>query len=369
MRVLLLTDDMFGVCERALLERLHVGLSNEGFDVHLAVPEHLALTGMFDLLNVAHGYRHTRLTPVRRLVAQRLSEELVGGDDQELSVVHAFGGDSWDLAFDIAALTGAVVVLELWRVGLVSRLRGLRPRRGVRFVAVVPDRTMEREVLKDSHGIGVRITPWGGVVAPERTKIFREGREVGLAMIGNGGDIANVRAAFDGIAPILSGRDDTMLFVDAVACQRAGLWKRARQFDVRDRVSVIDHMEDRRDLILRCDVLLSPEARGEHRTILLDALGAALPVVCRSDESIELLQTPGITVRVMASTAQLWTEAVGSLLEDPAQARQMGEAARQHISEHQRWSKYVATVTDVYEWVTRSASASEASAPASGAGS
>ena len=44
------------------------------------------------------------------------------------------------------------------------------------------------------------------VVAPERTKIFREGREVGLAMIGNGGDIANVRAAFDGVAPILQQR-------------------------------------------------------------------------------------------------------------------------------------------------------------------
>lgn len=362
MKVLLITDDMFGVCERALLERLHIGLTDEGFDVHLAVPEHLAQTGLFDLLNVAHGYRHSKLSPVRRLVAQRLADALTDGDGQGIGVIHAFGGNTWELAFDIASLTGAVVVLELWRMGLVSRVRGLRPPRGTRVVAVVPDRSLEREVLKEAHGVGVRITPWGGVIAPERTKIFREGREIGIAMVGNGGDTPNVRAAFDGLAEVLTARDDTMLFVDSVASQRAGLWKRAKHAGVRDRLSVIDHLEDRRDLILRCDVILSPEARGEHRTILLDALGAALPVVCRSDDAIELLQVPGITTRVMATRPQLWTEAVNGLLEDPDHARQIGEAARQHISEHQRWSKYVATVTDVYEWVTRPSAATESAA-------
>lgn len=366
MRALILIDEMFGLCERALIERLEVGLRNEGVDVSIAVPETLAATGQFDMLGQAFGYRQTSIGPVRRLVAQRLTREAARGQEKaSLDLVHVFGGKAWDLGLDIASLTGAAVVYELWRAGLAPRMKGIRPPQNVQVAAAVPGRFIEREVLRESHGVRVRLAPWGGIVSPDRTRVFREGRDIGIVMIGNGGDVANCRAAFDGIAQLLAGRDNAMLFVDSFAAARAGLWKRAKQAGVRRAVSVIDHLEDRRDLVLRCDLLVSPEARREHRTILLDAMGAAVPVVASADNAIEILDVPGISLQVKSGTVAEWSQVVESLLDNPQRARELGAAARQHISENQRWSRYVASVCDIYEWLGKPKESTGASGPAS----
>ncbi|MFT5422504.1 MAG: hypothetical protein ACI89L_000261 [Phycisphaerales bacterium] len=370
MRALILIDEMFGTCERALIERLEIGLRDEGVEVSIAVPEQLAATGRFDLLGQAYGYRQSRIAPVRKLVAHRLARDLLKGSERDpLDLVHVFGGKAWDLGLDIAANTGASVVFELWRAGLVPRVKAVRPPRNVRFVAAVPGRSIEREVLRESHGVQVRLAPWGGIVSPERTRVFREGREIGIVMVGNGGDTANCRAAFDGIAQVLAARDNTMLFIDAFAADRAGLWKRAKQAGVRRSVSVIDHLEDRRDLILRCDLLVSPESRREHRTILLDAMGAAVPVIAGADETIDILEVPDISVQVRAGTATDWARAVESLVGDPQRARELGEAARRHISENQRWSRYVASVCDIYEWMCKPSETAGTTGTASDSGS
>lgn len=366
MRALILIDEMFGLCERSLIERLEVGLRNEGINVSIAVPEELAATGRFDMLGQAYGYRQTNIGPVRRLVAQRLTREMSRNSDKApLDLVHVFGGKAWDLGLDIASITGASVVFELWRAGLTPRLKGVRPPPHVGFAAAVPGRAIEREVLRESHGVRVRLAPWGGIVSPDRTRVFREGRDIGIVMIGNGGDTANCRAAFDGIAQILAGREDVMLFIDSFAAARAGLWKRAKQAGVRRAVSVIDHLEDRRDLVLRCDLLISPEARREHRTILLDAMGAAVPVIASADNAIDVLDVPDISIQVRNGTPSDWAQAVESLLNDPQRARDLGAAARRHISENQRWSRYVASVCDIYEWLSKPKEPGSASGPAS----
>ena len=358
MRALLLADEMFARCERSMIHRLAVGLADEGFEVRVAVPEEMALSGSFDLIHNALGYRPSALGLVRKLVAGRVLDELRSEEpDAKLGVVHCFGGSSWDLGLEIANQSEASVVLEMWRLGLVPKVRNLRSPKLGKLVLAVPDGVTEREVLKEAHGLAVRSASWGGWVSPERTKVFREGREHGLVMIGNGGDIVNCRAAFDGIAEVLQTQSDVMLFVDAKATQRAGLWKRARLANVQDRISIIDNLEDRRDLILRCDMLLSPEARGEHRTILLDAMGAAIPVVARADQATEAFAADGATVKIEGDSSRLWTQAVMDLLANPDKARLLGENARRHISENLRWSHYLASVGDIYEWLGRNESA------------
>ncbi|MEZ6233084.1 MAG: hypothetical protein R3B68_02735 [Phycisphaerales bacterium] len=63
---------------------------------------------------------------------------------------------------------------------------------------------------------------------------------------------------------------------------RAGLWKvlQARNDGA---ASLIENVEANRALVLYGDVLLVPEALGERRTIVLDAMGAGMAVLAAAD--------------------------------------------------------------------------------------
>ncbi|MCC6833323.1 MAG: hypothetical protein IT200_18460, partial [Thermoleophilia bacterium] len=98
MRVLFLLDEVFATRERPLIERLEVGLADDGVRVIRAVPDTLrdAPPGGFFVETASFALRG--LVVSRRARAQRLLDQVGTGPDKPIDVIHAMGGAAWAFA-------------------------------------------------------------------------------------------------------------------------------------------------------------------------------------------------------------------------------------------------------------------------------
>jgi glycosyltransferase involved in cell wall biosynthesis len=169
---------------------------------------------------------------------------------------------------------------------------------------------------------------------------------------GGGRSAAAFVAAFRGAIDVLGERSDAMLFVDADAARRTGVWRLAREAHLLDRVSLIDAVEERRDLVVRNDILMYPDHRGEQRTLLLDAMGAGMYVIAHADPLVQCL-IPDQTARVLHDpSAEIWAAELRRALDEQNATRALGMSARERIRSDYRASNHVRSVVDGYEWLT-----------------
>lgn len=353
MRVLLIVDAVFALREAALISRLQVALASDGARVMLALPERVRSMEGLEVLGDPVPYRGVGTMLTRGVRARSLVRRLpaTDGGDRAADVVHVFGGAAWALGAEVAGLLGAPCALEVWRAGLCERARAFRAHNtSVLFLA--PDRAIERRLLSDGGGVSVRLARWGGNAPPEPAKVFHNGRDVAVMIVGNGRDGEAFLAAFEGAARVAAERPGTMLFADADGARRVGLWKRARQMGVLNRLTLIDRMEQRRDQVLMGDVFVHPERLHEHRTVLLDAMGAGLPIAAGADEDIESLIDGRTAMLVKRPEADAWHDTIDGLIGDPEAARALGASAREFIRDGRKFTSYAAAVQDAYEWMT-----------------
>ena len=354
MRVLLIVDAVFALREAALLSRLQVSLAADGARVLLALPERVRSIEGIEVLGDPVPYRGLGTMLTRGVRARGLIRRLpsVDGQQRQADVVHVFGGAAWALGAEVASLLGAPVALEVWRAGLCDRARAFRAQGGSPVLFLAPDRAIERRLLSEGSGVSVRLARWGGNVPPEPAPVFRAGRDLSLMIAGNGRDAEAFLAAFEGAARVVAERPGTMLFADADGARRVGLWKRARYLGVLNRLTLVDRLEQRRDQILMGDVFIHPERLHEHRTVLLDAMGAGMPIVAGTDDDIESLIDGRTAMLVKRPEPDAWHQALSGLINDPEGARALGASAREFIRDGRKFTGYAAAVQDAYEWMT-----------------
>lgn len=351
MRVLILADAFFASREQALLTRLRVGLADEGVRVVKAVPEGADIQGDAFSRSVTYSSRTVGLT--RAWAARRLADRIEDwGDEGEIDVVHVFGGSVWSFGMDLAEQLEATLALEVWRAGLIERARELRGVERVPTLLLAPDPAIERSLASGGASPAPRLAPWGVYTRNSPRKVFVPGKTVGIMLVGSGHDAAAFEAAIRGIGEQVRSGAQLLVFCDAVAARRASVWALARRHGLLDCLSLIDELEARRELLLQGDLLLLPEARGEQRTIVLEAFAAGVPVIAARDPMVSLL-ADGSTCRVVANPdAAAWSAAVGDLLEHPARAMEQAARAYEYVRTRRRASDHVASVLAAYQWMT-----------------
>lgn len=358
----MLIDEMFAARERSMLRRLEVGLADEGVSVVHAVPEQsvgdLDVSGaLADAVTFPMGGPFmTRTMRARRLLSN-VRELTDSGELPKIDVIHAFGGEVWELALQVGHEIEAPVVLDVWRRGLAGKARLLRAQlrtsSGVLFMA--PDVSVERALAAEAPGIPVRTALWGVHRAPAPRPIMQEGRATSVFLAGNGREPAVFHAGFEGILLALGSSRESIIFADAEAAARSKLWSVAERLGVLDRLSLIADIEGKRELVVMGDAIVQPESHGEQRSLLLDAMGQGMVVATGYDPDVSWL-LPGRTAAVLDRAAEptspdAWAALLAPILSDPARARQLGESAWQYVGANHRASTHVAAVLDAYEWV------------------
>jgi glycosyltransferase involved in cell wall biosynthesis len=182
---------------------------------------------------------------------------------------------------------------------------------------------------------------------------LQDGAGLSAMLIASGRDAGAIGAALEGLARVLPEAPELMVFAESDAIERARLWPLVKRLGITDRFTLSPDLEARRELALRADLLLLPEALGDHRTLTLDAMAAGMVVVAGADPMVTALRD-GETARLVdAPRPERWAEALAWSLRNRADARALGLSAREHVRTCCRASGQVASVVDAYEWMLR----------------
>ncbi len=353
MHVLLLADAPFAEHERALLERFAAGLLGEGVRTTLALPT--SSGARFSTVADPIRYSNRGLIFTQRIRAQQVAAKIVGNAADPrgmVSVVHVLGGGAWAMGEELAEIFQAALAFEIWRGGLIDRAAQLKPG-ATPLTLIAPDRPIERALVEHGITLPIRVAPWGAYAPPRPTPVLKPGRSVSIVFCSSGRETERCRDAFDGVCRVVGERDDAMLFVAESAARRAGLWAMAEKANILDRISLMDRLEDRRDLVLRCDIVVYPDARHEQRTLLLDAMAHALLIVAAPDPMVSVIQDELTVACPAALTPAGWADTLRTRLADRAGSIALGLSAREYVRQHRRASAHIAALIDAYTDLSR----------------
>jgi glycosyltransferase involved in cell wall biosynthesis len=187
------------------------------------------------------------------------------------------------------------------------------------------------------------------VLAGDVRPVLVPERALSMIIVGSGRAADHYAALLTGIAPLLANHPDAQIFCDAHAARRANLWPVARRLKLLGNLSLIEDLESRRDLLLAGDLLMYPEAAGEQRSVLLDAMASGVLVIAAKDASVPILIDSTTARLVEPKLAQEWQAALRGLLGDPDGSRQLAASARAHIEQHRKASDYIRCVLSAYD--------------------
>lgn len=347
MRALILADRHFAEREHAMLSRLEVGLADAGVRVAHATP---ALAVGSGALAAAVEYSETGPPFSRGPRAAALIDRLTGPKEPPIDVVHVFGGRAWSFAAEVARRLGATLVVDVWRAGLVRLARAFAAAHEAQSpVFVAPDREIVRALARELRGADVRHTPWGVIAPPEPRPILQPELAPSVLLAGSGFQPESARAALAGLAEARRLRPSLLVVADARVASRAALWSLAGTMGLRDALSLLDNADAHRDITLQTDLLVWPEALGEHHTLLLDAMASGVVVIAAADPMNSTL-ADGRTCRLLTRpTPDDWAGAIMAMLDDPDGARALALSARAAAKDAHRASSHVSAVLGLYE--------------------
>jgi hypothetical protein len=361
MQSLILTDSFFASREGSLLSRLEIGLADEGVRLIHAVPRGTKVDRPVGVYSKVMLYSPKTLVFLRTMALNRLMRELEvvngKGEETQIDIVHVFGGSVWPLGAMLAAELGAGLVLEVWRSGLIDRARAIKMRNDDAPLLLAPDTAIERALRAGAQaGSGVeptiRLAAWGVLTPSTARPVLGPDRAPTAMIVGSGRDAPAFHAALEGLAEVARRRPDLLIFCDALAARRAGLWAHARRLGLLPNLSLIEEFEGRRDLLLDGDILIQPDANGEQRSIVLEAMAGGMVVIAASDPHVSILEDGRTARLVRRGDAADWKRVLLDVSENPEQARVLADRAREYVRQNRKASDHVRSVLAAYEWLS-----------------
>lgn len=358
-----------------MLSRLEVGLTHEGVRVVRAWPGSAPAGAPRSAFASAVAYADEGLRVTIPLRAAALAQALEQANpatstERPIDLVHAFGEGCWDIASRAAELLDAPLVLEVWspaaahaaarifrRVGSPATADGRAGASapGVSRALLAPDSALAEACARAVPGAPTRVAPWG-VHASEEPRPAWTGRDPTLAVsaivIGSGADERACAGALSGLAGACEAEPRLTFFVDAaIVRRRRSLWRSLKSAGALGRFSLVEGLEARRDLTVRADLLIQPEALGERRSVTLDALANGLLVLARRDAGVPALsgEAGSPAALVEAPSPEAWRHAALAVLRDPGRADDMRRAGAEWAGAHAAASAHVRATLDAYE--------------------
>jgi glycosyltransferase involved in cell wall biosynthesis len=358
MNVLLIVDRLFVRHEQRLIERIASALLDEGLDARLIVPEAAMRSSPLGTLVPVLTYADRGLSFTTRIRAGNIARQLrKKNPNTRWDIVHAFGGQSWSLALELARLERAAFVAELWRAGLAPRAKTIAQSAAddTPCLFLAPDPSLERVAREAAPGIPLHTAPWGVPSPPSPADILGDSRGLSVVFHSSGRSKSECVSAFEGVADTIKEIDNAHLFVNLEAARRAGLWGRARTAGVLDKITLVDHIEHLRELALSADIYIAPDTIHEQRTMLLEALAQGLAVIATSPEQCSALIEDETAYIVHTHRRTQWSTKLRAVLNDHDHARTVAKGAWKHIREHRKVSTHMGAMTDAYTQLIPSA--------------
>lgn len=367
LRVVLLTDaDVFAGTERHMLD-LARGLSALGVGVKLACPSPAALE------DAARREGLPTLTTAKRgLVdwnaARLLARRLKAG---ETDIIHAHNGRTAlaaALAVRLAGRGRCVMTQHFltpnhatqrgpkaaisgaahhWMVGQMSRILAISE--------AVREAMLARGEVPDSK---ITVVP-NGITAPDPGNAAETRRQLGIgadtplvvcaARLEREKDVASLISAVQIVRERVPG---VRCLVAGEGAERLALAAQIGALGLEDSVTLLGFRADAPALMAAADVFVLPSLAEPFGLVLLEAMALGRPVVAtRVGGPLEIVVDGETGFLVSPSSPNALADALGTLLEDPALARRMGENGRARYAAQFTAAKMSQAILAVYRAV------------------
>jgi hypothetical protein len=354
MHVGLVVDEERLLHEHIVLNRLTIGLIDQGASLTRFVPQKPPIEGFADLEQRVALVAQRVEVPMHlpRWLHRIRTRQLAAGLEKTVpDVLYAAGRDAWTVARELAAAVERPVALDVWSAELV---RAVPRGRAAQVVAayVAPTEPIG-DLLRDRVDPGlVSVIPPGVGVAREPREVFAEpDRAISVAIFGGCRDVSSYTAMLAGLAGLVREVPQLQAAIELRGPRAHAIWREAQRLGLLTNLSAIRDAAPLRPLLTRCDVLIMPERFGEMRTLILEAMASQMAIITAADPFLDMLDDGQTVAVVPEDTPEAWSRQLRRVLLDPELARGLGRRAREHVLTRHRSSDHVVALLALLEQI------------------
>ena len=353
MHLALLTNAPYLDEHLTAFNHLVVGLIDEGVRLVQIAPERVE-TSELSIFGDRFNYRESTFTPITRHRILSLGERL---DELEVSVVMAMHGGLWRYAAELAKRHDFALVLNAQSGRDVRRLHSvMRLLRPTQTVMLAPTQPILDALEQELRGtVQCRLAP-PGVHLPGEDALPQARSEPPAApcvIVSTTGELTpEVEAMMRGLPEVIEAHPEAQFFLDGQSTSQHELWKLASRLDILSHVSMIPRKLGHRKLLLKADLFIQPQAMGAARSLSLQTMAHAIPMIAQDDPWLDYL-LENVTCRLVDQPQpEEWTQLIRRLLGRRDEALQLGRHARAYVREHHTMSNQVARTLEVCRRLT-----------------
>lgn len=349
MNVALIADTAWLDEELSQFHYMVVGLIDERLRIVQVIPQGLPIEE-WSLFGERLTWAESRWPHWNHRRLAQLDAPLEAAD---IHLIHAMDSRLWAGAVALGGQMNVPVVLGANAAGAVQRVeklvRSADPARLAFAAATEPIAQALREKVDPAvvvetvpTGVHVGATPAGD--APD---------EALCAIVsGDGAFDEAYHALLEGMVEVCKQHPQTQFFMDGQGAEQHQIWKAASKLGLLPNLSLIPRRLGHREMLLRADVLIHPQALGQSRSMTLQAMAHGLAVVAQHDPWLDYLVDQQTCWAVEQPTAQAWAQHLLRLIDQPEDGRQLGQRARDWVHEHRLVSTQIAGILNLYRRLT-----------------
>jgi hypothetical protein len=347
--------------EREMLDRLVAGLVDAGDEVTRFLPEtdeSHASDQPEPVVSVAVPMH------VPPWLAKARARQMAGAVEKTMpDLVYAIGEDAWPLGVQLAGEIERPVAIDVW---CESQTRAAPKRRGAGHIGayIAPTAPLADKLSQRVGRDLVSIVPMGVPVADTApTPPADPERSISVAIMGPGRDMHAYTAMLTALQRVVRELPQVQAVIELREPHAHAIWREANRLDLLGNLSAITDASPLRALLTRCDVLLVPEASGEMRSLLLEAMAAGMAIVAADDPALDLL-VDGVTAAVVGGRPhpEHWGSAIRRVLTSPHHAASLGREAHRRVLLKHRVRDHVHGLRGTFERIMSGGSYSFAEA-------
>jgi glycosyltransferase involved in cell wall biosynthesis len=270
--------------------------------------------------------------------AMRLDSLLADLQASPPSIVHAFGGESFEKAWAIAEQYDADVIATVTSRHDAAQLTQFDLVRAQRFIApTAPLAQVIRERARVPEQSVVLIRP--GVKTSDKRRCFdREGQTPTLLCTSPFDQRSRVDTLIRAVGNVLGQKRDVMLFLLGSGKMESRLRLLVKNLEISARVTFANPLGGILDAMGSADIFVNTMTGGELDIDGLRAMGLGMAVVACKDEVIDYFRNEENALVCPPDDADQMARSILKLLDDHAYAQSLSASGLAYVKEHHSMS-------------------------------
>lgn len=344
MKVALIAEP--GWLEREFETHRHlvVGLMNDGVQVVRIAPEGAFEDKAAALAGERIVYAKSSWLWLQDHRIKRLHDIL---DEIEVDMVHALSGAVVGAAVGLGRTMDIPVICSVWSMKWAGPVRrALRERGGI---ITVPAEGMIESLRESPDDESVHLVKPGVFVSDDVPGAL-ENRDASICclVIGDGRTDGSFAPLLQALAELRDEIPQLMFFLCVLGGDVHRLWQLAKELALLDRVNIVDPGPGGNELMIQADVVIQPQASGEFRGIILEAMAAGRPVIAAPDPALDYLIDDETARLIDSADQQAWVRILRDLRDGAPTWQALGQRAQAYVKQTYSPTKYIEGMLNVY---------------------